>query len=53
VLVFDPQQLREEATYTEPRRLASGMRWVFVNGVAAVADGAATNTLAGRALRRR
>lgn len=53
VLVFDPQQLREEATYVAPRTLASGMRWVFVNGVAAVADGAATNALAGRALRRR
>lgn len=53
VLVFDPQQLKEEATYTEPRKLASGMRWVFVNGTAAVADGTATNALAGRVLRRR
>lgn len=53
VLVFDPQQLKEEATYTEPRKLATGMQWVFVNGLAAVADGAPTNALAGRVLRKR
>jgi N-acyl-D-amino-acid deacylase len=53
VLVFDPQQLREEATYTEPRKLATGMRWVLVNGQAAVADGVATNALAGKTLRKR
>ena len=53
LLVFDPQQLREEATYTEPRKLASGMRWVFVNGVAAVSNGAPTNALAGKVLRKR
>jgi N-acyl-D-aspartate/D-glutamate deacylase len=53
VLVFDPQQLKEEATYTEPRKLASGMRFVFVNGVAAVDEGGATNALAGKVLRKR
>jgi N-acyl-D-amino-acid deacylase len=53
VLIFDPQALREEATYTEPRKLASGMRWVLVNGVPAVQNGVATNALAGRALRKR
>jgi N-acyl-D-aspartate/D-glutamate deacylase len=52
VIVFDPATIREEATYTEPTRLATGMRWVFVNGTAAVADGAPTAALAGRALRR-
>lgn len=53
VLVFDPQRLKEEATYTEPRKLATGMQWVFVNGTAAVANGVPTNALAGRALRKR
>ena len=53
VLVFDPQAVREEATYAEPRKLATGMRWVFVNGVAAVAEGRPTNALAGTALRKR
>lgn len=52
VIVFDPKSIRDEATYLEPRRLASGMRWVFVNGAAAVRDGAPTGAMAGRALRR-
>jgi N-acyl-D-aspartate/D-glutamate deacylase len=53
VIVFDPIPIRDEATYVEPTRLAAGMRWVFVNGQAAVADGQLTGTLAGRALRAR
>jgi N-acyl-D-aspartate/D-glutamate deacylase len=53
VIVFDPATIRDVATYTEPTRLAVGMRWVFVNGVAAVADGAPTGALAGRGLRAR
>ncbi|MCA0375695.1 MAG: amidohydrolase family protein [Gemmatimonadetes bacterium] len=53
VIVFDPKTIRDEATYVEPRKLATGMRWVFVNGVAAVRDGAPTGALGGRALRKR
>lgn len=52
VIVFDPATIRDVATYTAPTALAVGMRWVFVNGVAAVADGAPTGALAGRGLRR-
>jgi N-acyl-D-amino-acid deacylase len=51
--VFDPNAIREEATYTEPRKLASGMAWVIVNGVPAVQDGKATGALAGRVLKKR
>jgi N-acyl-D-amino-acid deacylase len=51
VIVFDPKTIRDLSTYTEPEKLATGMRWVFVNGKAAVENGAATNVLAGRALR--
>jgi N-acyl-D-aspartate/D-glutamate deacylase len=52
VILFDPKTIRDEATYIEPRRLATGMRWVLVNGTIAVRDGTPTNALAGRALRR-
>lgn len=52
VIVFDPKTIRDEATYTEPEKLATGMRWVFVNGKAAVSDGKPTGALAGKALRR-
>ena len=53
VIAFNPATIRDEATYLEPRKLATGMRWVFVNGVAAVANGEATSATAGRALRRK
>jgi N-acyl-D-aspartate/D-glutamate deacylase len=52
VIVFDPKTIREEATYVEPEKLSAGMRWVFVNGKAAVADGTPTGALAGKALRK-
>lgn len=53
VIVFDPATIRELATYVEPERLSVGMRWVFVNGRAAVEAGRPTGALAGRGLRRR
>jgi N-acyl-D-aspartate/D-glutamate deacylase len=52
VVVFDPKTIREEATYVEPEKLSTGMRWVFVNGKAAVADGTPTGALAGKGLRK-
>ena len=52
VIVFDPETIREEATYAEPTKLATGMRWVFVNGRAAVRDGRLTGVMAGRGLLR-
>ncbi len=53
VIVFDPATIREQATYVEPEKLSTGMRWVFVNGQAAVADGSPTNAMAGKGLRKR
>jgi len=53
LIVFDPNTIRERATYVEPELLSVGMRWVFVNGRLAVDGGAPTGTLAGRALRKR
>jgi len=53
LIVFDPRTIREQATYTEPEKLSLGMRWVFVNGTAAVADGTPTGALAGKAIRKR
>jgi N-acyl-D-amino-acid deacylase len=53
VIVFDPTTVREMATYVEPTLLAEGMHWVFVNGVAVVADGRLTEALPGSPLKRR
>jgi N-acyl-D-aspartate/D-glutamate deacylase len=53
VLLFDPRQIRDNASYTAPHALAEGMRWVLVNGVAAIADGKRTRDRSGRLLLRK
>lgn len=52
IAVFDPKTVADRSTYTEPQLLATGMRYVLVNGAIAVDNGASTGALAGRALRR-
>jgi N-acyl-D-aspartate/D-glutamate deacylase len=52
VIIFDPATIRELATYVEPEKLATGVRWVFVNGREAVANGETTGILAGRGIRK-
>lgn len=52
VVVFDPAEFRDRATFEEPDRYATGVRWLFVNGVAVIDGGRPTGALPGRALRR-
>jgi N-acyl-D-aspartate/D-glutamate deacylase len=51
VVVFDPEKFRDQATYDKPHQLSTGVRYLFVNGQAAISEGKATDTLAGRVLR--
>lgn len=51
VVVFDPKTYRDTATFDKPHQYAAGVRWVLVNGVAAVADGAYKERAGGRVLR--
>jgi len=51
IVVFDPEQITDKATFTEPNQLSVGMQWVLVNGVPVIADGVSTNALPGRVLR--
>lgn len=51
VVVFDPQQLRDVATFEDPNRLSVGMRYVLVNGDAVIFNGNQTAALPGRPLR--
>jgi N-acyl-D-amino-acid deacylase len=52
LVLFEAEAIRDTATYECPRQQATGIEYVFVNGVAALADGRHTGALAGRALRR-
>ncbi|MDB4900010.1 MAG: dihydroorotase [Gemmatimonadetes bacterium] len=51
VVLFDPVTVIDRATYEQPQRIATGVRYVFVNGTAVLDDGAVTGALPGRALR--
>lgn len=51
IVVFDPDSVRDRATFEKPNRLSEGMRWVLVNGVPVIADGKATRALPGKVLR--
>jgi N-acyl-D-amino-acid deacylase len=51
VVVFDPQQIRDVATFEDPNRLSVGMRYVLVNGQAVLSAGNQTDALPGRPLR--
>lgn len=52
IVVFDLAAVRDVADYTDPHRYSEGMVHVFVNGVAAIRDGAFTGDRAGRVLRK-
>jgi N-acyl-D-amino-acid deacylase len=51
VVMFDPETVRDLATYDEPNRLSEGMAYVLVNGVAVIEDGKMTGALPGKVLR--
>jgi N-acyl-D-amino-acid deacylase len=51
ITIFDPASLKDVATYTEPARLANGVRYVFVNGQLEFEDGKLTGRTAGQVLR--
>jgi N-acyl-D-aspartate/D-glutamate deacylase len=51
ITVFDPATIIDNSTYEQPAQLATGVNYVFVNGVAVVDGGRVTSALPGRALR--
>jgi len=53
VVVFDSRIYRDLATFDRPHQYASGVRYLFVNGIMTISDGTYTNALAGKALRHR
>ena len=51
VVVFDPNTIRDVATFETPNALSVGMQYVLVNGVPVIADGKTTDALPGRVVR--
>ena len=51
ITVFDPNTIIDNATYEQAKQLATGVSYVFVNGVAVLDQGKPTSALPGRALR--
>ncbi|MFP6837865.1 MAG: D-aminoacylase [Pseudomonadales bacterium] len=51
VVLFDPEQIRDHATYDDPHRYATGMRYVVVNGKLVLDEGEHTGALPGRVVR--
>jgi N-acyl-D-aspartate/D-glutamate deacylase len=51
VVVFDPKTYRDQATFDKPHQYATGVRYLFVNGVAAIDDGKETGKQPGKVLR--
>jgi N-acyl-D-amino-acid deacylase len=50
VVVFDPTQIADKATFEQPHQYAVGMKHVFVNGVQVLENGAHTGAKPGRAV---
>jgi N-acyl-D-amino-acid deacylase len=48
--IFDPREVKDRASYTDPNALAEGMRWVLVNGVPEIAAGKFEKSRGGRLL---
>ncbi len=51
VVLFDENTIGDRATYESPHQLSTGVRWVFVNGVAVLREGVPTGAKPGRILR--
>jgi len=51
VVVFDPETVRDLATFDDPNRLSEGMAYVLINGDPVIEDGKMTGALPGKVLR--
>ena len=51
VVVFDPKEIRDHATFAEPHQYATGVVHVFVNGTAVLRAGEHTGATPGRVVR--
>ncbi|AWW32266.1 D-aminoacylase [Echinicola strongylocentroti] len=52
LIVFDPEKVKDRATFEDPYEEAEGMEYVWVNGELVIDEGKYTGKLAGKALRK-
>jgi N-acyl-D-amino-acid deacylase len=53
IVLFDPQRVRDKATFEQPHQYSEGFDWVLVNGVIMVEDGKLTEARGGQVIRHR
>ncbi len=51
IVIFDPEQIQDHATYENPHQYAEGVAFVLVNGTPVVKDGEHTGAKPGRVVR--
>ncbi len=51
ITIFDPDNIIDKATYTQPAQLAEGVKYVIVNGEVAFENGKPTGAMAGKPLK--
>ncbi len=51
IVIFDPNTIRDMATYEKPNQLSQGMDYVLINGVPVIDQGKMTGALPGKVLR--
>ena len=51
IIIFKPQEVRDNATFENPEGLSEGMEYVLVNGMVTIDQGEYNGSLNGRALR--
>ncbi len=52
LVILDPRNYQDQATFEKPFETSTGVRWLFVNGKAAIAEGEVQAVLAGIPLRK-
>jgi dihydroorotase/N-acyl-D-amino-acid deacylase len=50
IVIFDPETVRDRATFENPNQLSEGMVYVLVNGIPVIAEGKMTGALPGKVL---
>ncbi|MGB4840036.1 MAG: amidohydrolase family protein, partial [Saprospiraceae bacterium] len=51
IVVFNPMDIQDHATFEKPQQYATGMKHVFVNGIQVLKDGEHTGALPGQVVR--